>query len=330
MITSAKINLLGLILFLSNSPFLIAQEFGTTSQEITRSSNTGHNLQIWEVLPEFTQSGEYEISIKHAATGATGSFYIIAWADTNNDGKPDTEIGRSELKTASKEGQWSSWTFKSTHDRVFVGNTWSINDEKVYYQNGGTVEGYKGLSNKVYYARSFNGKPTQSTSPRYTNIKVRIVGQTNTFGITNQEVTRISNTGHNVQVWEVLPEFTQKGKYEVSVKHAATGATGSFYIIAWADTNNDGKPDTEIGRSELKTASQEGQWSSWTFNSTYNCIFVGNTWSSNDEKVYYQNGGTVEGYKGLSNKVFYARSFDGKPTQSTSPRYTNIRVKIIK
>ena len=319
-----------LITFLVFVKNLNAQEFGIDQQEVTRISNTGHNVQIWEVLPEFSKKGEYEISIKHAAEGEVGSFYIIAWADTNNDGKPDKEIGRSDLKTASENGEWSSWNFKSDYNRIFVGNTWSSSDEKMYYQNGGTVDGYGGLSNTVFYSRSFNGKPSQSTSPRFTNIKVRIIHKATVFGITKQEVTRISNTGHNVQIWEVLPEFSKKGEYEISIKHAAEGEVGSFYIIAWADTNNDGKPDKEIGRSDLKTASENGEWSSWNFKSDYNRIFVGNTWSSSDEKMYYQNGGTVDGYGGLSNTVFYSRSFNGKPSQSTSPRFTNIIVKITK
>ncbi len=271
-----------------------AQEFGIDEQEVSRVSNTGHNVQIWEVTPPFTKNAEYEINIKHAAAGAVGSFYIIAWADTNNDGKPDKEIGRSDLKTASKDGEWSSWNFKSNYNRIFIGNTWSSSNEKMYYQNGGTVDGYVGLSNTVFYSRVFNGKPSQSTSPRFTNIKVRIIDNAMTFGITKQEVSRISNTGHNVQIWELTPPFTKNAEYEISIKHAAAGAVGSFYIIAWADTNNDRKPDEEIGRSDLKTASKDGEWSSWNYKSNYNRIFVGNTWSSSNEKMYYQNGGTVD------------------------------------
>lgn len=311
-------------------PLLIhAQEFGITSQDVSKISDTGHNVQLWEVLPDFTKNGTYEVRIKHAVAGNKGSFFITAWADTNNDGIPDLEIGRSELKTATEDGAWSSWQFRSNFSRIFVGNTWNLSDEKVYYQNGGSVDGYTGLSNKVFYSRSFNGKPTQSTSPRFTNIKVKVLGNSNYFGITKSEVERISDTGHNLQIWEVLPEYTKEGTYEISIKHAVAGDKGSFFITAWADTNNDGIPDVEIGRSALKTAISDGEWSSWTFNSNYPRIFVGNTWNKSDENVYYQSGGSIDGYTGLSNKVFYARSFNGIPSQSTSPRFTNIRVKFI-
>lgn len=157
-----------------------------------------------------------------------------------------------------------------------------------------------------------------------------VVSNAQEFGIDGQEVSKISNTKHNVQVWEVQPEFTMKAEYEIRIKHAAAGEVGSFYIIAWADTNNDGKPDKEIGRSDLKTASKDGDWSSWNFYSDYNKIYVGNTWKTSEEKMYYQEGGSVDGYTGLSNSVFFSRAYNGIPNQSVSPRFTNIRAKIIK
>ncbi|MDF1551156.1 MAG: hypothetical protein P1P88_25270, partial [Bacteroidales bacterium] len=132
-----------------------------------------------------------------------------------------------------------------------------------------------------------------------------------------------------VQVWQVLPQFSQKGHYRLSIKHAMAGAKGSFYICAWADTNNDGKPDKEIGRSALMTANNAGDWSSWEFNSEYDKIFIGNTWSQNDEQVFYQTGGKLEGYIGLGNSVFYSRQFNGVPNSSTGPRYTNIRLSYL-
>jgi len=305
-------------------------EFGAVGNEVTKIENTGHQVQVWKVLPEFTKKATYKLSIKHAVAGAKGSFYLIAWADTNNDGKPDKEIGRSELMSAKNPGEWSSWDFNSNYDIIFVGNTWNQNDEQVYYQMGGKLGGYNGLSNNVFYSRQFNDVPDASTGPRYTNIKVKIENDQNaSFGTVGQEVTKIENTGHQVQVWKVLPEFAKKATYKLSVKHAVAGAKGSFYLVAWADTNKDGKPDKEIFRSELMTAQNDGEWSSWEFNSAYDEIFVGNTWSQNDEQVYYQTGGTLDGYKGLGNNVFYSRQFNGVPDAATGPRYTNIQLTII-
>ncbi len=321
-----NLKLLTAILFFVGIDTLQAQEIGITGQEITKIEDTGHNVQVWEILSDINLSGTYEISIKHAVAGDKGSFYIIAWADTDNNGIPDKEIGRSDLKTALHDGDWSTWKFSSEYAKIFVGNTWNRTDEKMYYQMGGTVEGYKGLSNKVFFSRSFNGIPNQSTGPRFTNIKVKPVKNIECFAITSQEVTKIEDTGHNVQVWEILSDINLSGTYEISIKHAVAGDKGSFYIIAWADTDNNGIPDKEIGRSDLKTALHDGDWSTWKFSSDYEKIFVGNTWNRTDEKMYYQMGGTVTGYEGLSNTVFFSRAFNGIPNQSTGPRYTNIKV----
>lgn len=301
-----------------------ALEFGVAASEVSRVSNTGHAVQVWQILSDFVSSGEYTVSIKHAVAGEKGAFYMVAWADTNDDGIPDTEIGRSELKTASVAGQWSAWQFTTDHRRVYVGNTWSQSNEQVYYQNGGVLDGYVGLSNRVFYARSFNAAPRQSTQPRYTNIRVSTGQKARWLGVTEQPVTRISNTGHAVQVWEIEPQ-QQAEDYTIEIQHAVAGEKGAFYIIAWADTNDDGVPDTEIARSKKQIADAAGTWSRYQFHTNQKRVFIGNTWDQSAEQVYYQNGGTLTGYQGLSRKVYYSRSFNAAPRQSVSPRYTNIR-----
>ncbi len=45
--------------------------------------------------------------------------------------------------------------------------------------------------------------------------------------------------------------------------------------------------------------------------------------------LYYQQKGDLEGYYGLSDRVFYSRVFDAKPQSSVQPRYTNLRVEIL-
>ncbi len=303
-------------------------EIGTMGREVTKIENTGHQVQVWEVLPEYIRQGRYRLSIKHASAGESGSFYMIAWADTNNDRIPDKEIGRSPLFTASSAGEWSSWEFDSTYDRILVGNTWKQSDDRIYYQMDGSLPGYKGLSNQVFYSREFDGKPVSSTGPRYTNIKLSFLQQSgSTAGVGEEEVNTVVNTGHQVQVWQVLPEFPSRGRFRISIKHARSGPAGSFYIVAWADTNMDGKPDKEIGRSSLMIPEREGQWSSWEFSSNYDRIFVGNTWSQDDEKVFFQTGGKLQGYRYLSSNVFYSRSFRGTPDSSTGPRFTNIKLE---
>lgn len=298
------------------------------TKAVTSIMDTGHHVQVWEVSGEFTFPGTYVIEARHAAAGPKGSFFITAWADTDNNGVPDKEIGRSERKQAKKAGDWSSWEFQSDYKRIFVGYTWDQSDEQVYYQSEGKNPGYTGLSSTVFYSRNFNGVPNQSTSPRYTNIIVTFQGNSRDFGTVGREVSDIVDTGHHIQVWKVDKDMVKSGYYRISVKHGAAGPTGSFYITAWADTDNDGKPDREITRSPLMTAKKTGEWSSWDFSTKYSSIFVGDMWDQSDEKVYYQSGGTLEGYTGLSSTIFYSRTFDGIPDQSTGPRFTNIRVSV--
>lgn len=150
---------------------------------------------------------------------------------------------------------------------------------------------------------------------------------TSIFGTVGQEVKKIMDTGHSVQVWQILPEFSGAGRYRISIKHAVKGANGAFFITAWADTDGDGLPDKEIGRSNKKIAFQDGQWSSWEFTSNYANIFVGNCWDQNNERVYYKMGGTLQGYIGLGNTNFNSHKFNGIPSSKASPRYTNIRVE---
>ena len=133
-----RLVLLPLTSFILSTIVCISQikstEFGV-SQEVTKIENTGHQVQVWQVLPEFTKKAHYNLSIKHAGAGPKASFYIVAWANTNKDGKPEKEIGRSDLMKAQKAGEWSSWEFDSNYDQIFVGNTWGQDDDQIYYQN---------------------------------------------------------------------------------------------------------------------------------------------------------------------------------------------------
>ncbi|PKL49061.1 MAG: hypothetical protein CVV42_07805 [Candidatus Riflebacteria bacterium HGW-Riflebacteria-2] len=301
---------------------------GTT--DVHETTDSGHNVQVWRVQSQFYHPGKFRLSMQHAVAGAQGSFYLIAWTDIDGNGIPDKEIGRSELKTGNSAGAWSSWDFTSTAENIFVGNTWSQNNEKIYYSQGSN-NSYHGIENKLFFSRTFDAVPNQFVSPRYTNIKFSaLFPEQKVLGVTTHEIQKIDDTGHNVQVWAVKPEFSRPGKYTISIKHAVAGSHGGFYIIAWADTTGNGIPDREIGRSELKIADMAGEWSSWSFNADASCrkIFVGNTWSQSDEKIFYLMENKLVRYEGLEDKLFFARKFNAVPNKSTQPRYTNIKVTV--
>jgi len=149
------------------------------------------------------------------------------------------------------------------------------------------------------------------------------------FGMVKHEVTTVKKMGaYTCKVWRILPDHATGTSYRVSIKHAVAGANGAFRIIAFTDRNGDGTPDALIGTSLLQRASVPGQWSSWTFETKHKAVFVGNTSTPSLKSYYAMEDGTVE-YVGLSSTMYY--SDRGKiPTQMAAPRYTNIRVEVLK
>jgi hypothetical protein len=159
---------------LADQPF---GQIGTSTALVSKIVDTGHHVQCWRLDPGLLRPGRWKLSMRHAASGRIGGFYLVAWTDTNGDGKPDRIIGSSELKVASQQGAWSSWEFSATGTPLFVGNAWPQPNEKVFYQMGGTPPpGYTGLGSTVFYSRNVNGVPNQTASPRYTNIQLQFLG----------------------------------------------------------------------------------------------------------------------------------------------------------
>jgi hypothetical protein len=151
----------------------------------------------------------------------------------------------------------------------------------------------------------------------------------NTFGAIGQEVeqTQVIKKGEALcYVWRVLPDYLTALRYRVFVKHAEAGKEGGFYITAWSDTDGDGLPDDEIGRSELKESKLKDDWSSWEFETEGKNIFVGMVCESGS-RYYYQMRGVLGEYFGLGDRVFYARRKGQIPKRSVSPRYANIRIE---
>lgn len=150
---------------------------GTSEHLVTKAVDTGHQVQCWKLDPGLQKSGRWKLSMPHAASGRVGGFYLVAWTDSDGDGKPDRLIGSSELKVANQKGEWSSWVFSAPGTSVFIGNAWPQTNEKVFYQMGGAApSGYSGLGSTVFYSRNFNGVPNQTAAPRYTNIRLEFLG----------------------------------------------------------------------------------------------------------------------------------------------------------
>lgn len=130
----------------------------------------GHSLQVWEVVKPYSTKDTVTVKVQHAASGNEGGFFIVAYGDKNNDGRPDLELGRSSFLTARSAGDWSYWTLPAPEGRLFVGNTWN-ESARVFFDRTGW--GHKDLSPTMYYSSS--GPPTLSTGPRSTNLVIEIL-----------------------------------------------------------------------------------------------------------------------------------------------------------
>ena len=147
---------------------------GACGARVTKALVAGHKVQVWKVTADGFGKGSYELSIRHALAGKQGAFFMTAWEDSNGDGRPDRELGRSRLMTGTQAGAWSNWRFRSQGRPLFVGNCWQEASTQVFYSTGTAPDGYVGLSPAVYYSRTFNKPPTQRTSGgRYTDIKLK-------------------------------------------------------------------------------------------------------------------------------------------------------------
>jgi len=158
--------------------------------------------------------------------------------------------------------------------------------------------------------------------------KWRAIREKATFGMVNGRVTEIHEVGHSCQVWQILPDYAVGTRYSISVQHAAAGPAGGFFLIAFADTTGDGRPDKLIGMSPPCIAFRQGQWSTWEFQTPHKTIFVGNCWKKTP-RGYYHSGSHPQGYTGLSGRMYVGRSPSEIPTQAVMNRYVNIRVDIL-
>lgn len=151
-----------------------AGEFRISSAQVppthvqTRTS-PGHRIQIWEVKKPHSAGEILKVKVQHAASGKEGGFYIVAYGDKNNDGRPDIELGKSPFLTARSTGDWSYWTVPAPEGNIFVGNTWN-DGARVFFDRKGWAD--KDFSSTMYYATS--GAPILSTGPRSTNMAVEI------------------------------------------------------------------------------------------------------------------------------------------------------------
>ncbi len=198
-----------------------------------------------------------------------------------------------------------------------------------------TLRVYRKLSNKLvsnsYYKKS--GQPTKTSDiflelDKYTLGNVReVLNEGRVLGATDEQVSKIYSNSPGNLVWRILYDLPEGMRVRLSLKHAASGAKGGFRFTAWSDTDGNGVPDTKIGSSAEMTAEKD-QWSNWEFVTTNRNVFAG-VEKEKKTSLYYQMGGELEGYFGLSNRVFYSGHPSDPPVYSIQPRYVNLRVELL-
>ncbi len=145
---------------------------GQLTSDILRNRGQ-YNLWAWGIKPELKPGAKIRVEAAHAAAGERGGFSIVAYADTDNNGKPDREIARSKFLISERPGQSSFFEFTAAFPKVYVGYTWPPNREVWIYRQTGSWPGkYSLLEDRFYHKIS----PHQAVSagPAFTNLKVDI------------------------------------------------------------------------------------------------------------------------------------------------------------
>ena len=138
---------------------------------VVHQTKGNYNVWVWGIKPGVKTENKIKVQIMHAVGGERGGFHIVSYADTTGDGKPDTEIARSDFFTSSKPGEWSSFEFTSSEDRLFVGNTWPRGTNAFIYRGNGPWPFPKCPLEDRFYYRIPPGA-ADSAGPAYTNMKI--------------------------------------------------------------------------------------------------------------------------------------------------------------
>ena len=126
---------------------------------------------VWAIKPEYVSGQEVAVEMAHGAAGDEGGFNIIAYADTDGDGKPDKKVAESEFLTGEIAGEWSSFTFTTAEKNLFVGNSWPPdNDTAIFRGNGLWPREDYPLEGRFFYL--IKGSNSRSAGPAFTNLNI--------------------------------------------------------------------------------------------------------------------------------------------------------------
>ncbi len=135
-------------------------------------------LWLWGVKPGKASSSRVKLEFAHAAAGEEGGFRMMAFVDTSGDGRPDTEIARSEFLAAETDGGWSSFEFQAPAGKqLFVGARHGrAGAPASVYRSEYPWPNPNGPFENLFYHNIGPGK-AQTAGPAHTNLRIRFLKQ---------------------------------------------------------------------------------------------------------------------------------------------------------
>lgn len=131
-----------------------------------------YEYMVWALKPEKVAGETIKIEAAHAADGAAGGFWLVAFADTTGDGHPDRSIARSDYLTVETAGEWSSLEFEAPKGkRIFVGLHWPLESDTAIFRQSGVWPLADGPFEDRFYHIIRPGD-YRTAGPAYTNLRV--------------------------------------------------------------------------------------------------------------------------------------------------------------
>ncbi|MCX6348058.1 MAG: hypothetical protein NTV79_00940, partial [Candidatus Aureabacteria bacterium] len=133
-------------------------------------------LMIWEIKPEAMTSNTMRVEAAHALAGEKGGFWIVAYTDDDNDLIPDREIAKSDYLRATNSGEWSSYTFTTRAERVYVGIAWPPDGYHFIFRSAGNWPNQATpLEGRFYYSAPPN--EPRAAGPGFTNLRLSFIDE---------------------------------------------------------------------------------------------------------------------------------------------------------
>ncbi len=152
---------------------------GGVAKPISQTHVMPHRVQVWRAplrrtLKKRDGPATYRVSMAHPEAGALGEFYYVAYADTDGDGQPDKLIARSPLARSAEAGNWTSWSFRSDQERIYVGNALPRARASMYAERLQKQSQWVGMGARPWVSDTFGAAPGVRGWPFLSNLRIEV------------------------------------------------------------------------------------------------------------------------------------------------------------